>query len=776
MSGEIDRLTVGFAGDISDLESSYADAIRLAENFASSVSSIKPPSLAAPDLGGMGSMKSMGADVGSSIGQALAPLTQIAARLETSFDKVGGTIVTLARRLDDSMKFPAFDAFLTKVQDKLPDGFAKSSVRVIQQLNKVKTVLSSIGDVAGKSLSGLGMGSGVVGGFAKLATNITGIGPAAQMASKGVHQLKGSLLATLGVVSGVGSLVAFFGKGISGAADLGESVDKVRVVFGEAGSDIVKQGDEMARSFGMNKQEWIDGASALGMLGKSAGKSDKDATEFGNSMAKLAADLSSVQNIPLAEALQKIRSGLTGEAEPLRSLNIFLNENAVANEAVRLGISKTGKELTEGQKIQARASLITKQGSYALGNLAETAGSTKNQFRNFSGGVSNLATSIGTALLPAVDTVLGGLTSLTSGIGAFVERNKASFEGMGQWLSGAFKNFGEGISHIAGSVVTTTGDIAAGLGLTSGAAGEFGAKMTEWSGMVAEAWRNLPEYLTVVWLGMKEKAMNLGEFIGTIPANLQQLGEYVAGNWKALIVDAITAVGMAFKNLGINLFNLSSAVIKFFSDPTGGFEFNWTPMLDGFKKTAAKLPEQIKPVLTSLQGEIDAKLGQINGREADRAKKMAAAAAVKPAPSVAKTPTSQLADDGGKAAKSVKELGEWAKQATEKARTPLEKYADEVTKVNEALKAGLITDKQAGAIQKTAYGELTKDNKFAGSMEMNSKEAYSTILNAGGSKKGDGLAVVANAQETGNVQLREHTTLLKALVGKMVPEKVVGFK
>jgi phage-related protein len=132
---------------------------------------------------------------------------------------------------------------------------------------------------------------------------------------------------------------------------------------------------------------------------------------------------------------------------------------------------------------------------------------------------------------------------------------------------------------------------------------------------VGVAIRNWPEVMALVWIELKEKIINIGEIMQTIPANARIIGEYLANNWRQLIVDAVTAVGTAFKNLGENLGRLGYAIVQFIKNPAGGFEFEWTPLLDGFKATAAKLPELIKPELTRLTEERAAVMGRIAANE-----------------------------------------------------------------------------------------------------------------------------------------------------------------
>lgn len=201
------------------------------------------------------------------------------------------------------------------------------------------------------------------------------------------------------------------------ATALGEQSDRARIVFGNFAGDVVSQANLMGEAFGISKSEFIASASALGSIFKAAGYTQEGAAQLSVHFVKLATDLSSLAHIPVAEALEKIQSGLAGQVRPLREVGVFMSEEAVQAYAVAHGIAKLNVELTESQKIQARIGFITKGLADAQGNLALTAGSVANQTRSLQGRLENLAASIGTALLPIVGAALSelqnGVTALS---------------------------------------------------------------------------------------------------------------------------------------------------------------------------------------------------------------------------------------------------------------------------------------------------------------------------------------------------------------------------
>lgn len=402
-------------------------------------------------------------------------------------------------------------------------------------------------------------------------------------------------LAASAISGAASALASFVSRGVSGAVNLAETVSKVGTVFGESASAITAQADSMAAAYGLPKRAILDAAASIGLVGKAAGQSQAQSADMAATMAKLAADASSFYNVPLDQALEKIRSGLVGESEPLRAFGVLLSEEAVEAEALALGLAKSKKEIDDQAKVAARASLIQKGLSDASGDLERTAGSTANQWRKLTGTLENLAVSVGETLSPAIASLATLGAEVATGLASAFEASRETF-----------RSFSDGIVE----AVATIG----------------------------VAWRNLPDLWEITVIKAREMGTNLTAILAVIPENLRILGSYIAGNWRELITDAINAVGTVFGNLGDNLARLAAAVINFLSDPTQGFEFEWKPLLDGFQATADALPELAKPALVSLQSEIDEAAGRIADRETKRAADLAdrAKAATAPAKAAAK--------------------------------------------------------------------------------------------------------------------------------------------
>lgn len=215
----------------------------------------------------------------------------------------------------------------------------------------------------------------------------------------GKAMLGGLALGGAGGIAGLGGGILAATKH---AADLGETMSKVKTIFGGSADGVVSQADDLAAKFGVVKQSSLDAASAFGLMGRAAGLSQEQQAGLGKEMVQLGLDIASFHNISNDDAFLRLRSGLAGEAEPLRPLGILLSEDAVKAEALAMGLVKVKRELTEQEKVLARVSLIRRQAGPAVGDLARTADSAANQMRRLEGELINSATEFGARLIPAL--------------------------------------------------------------------------------------------------------------------------------------------------------------------------------------------------------------------------------------------------------------------------------------------------------------------------------------------------------------------------------------
>jgi hypothetical protein len=215
---------------------------------------------------------------------------------------------------------------------------------------------------------------------------------------------KKAALAFAAAAAAAGAMAVKIGvDAVKAASDLGETVSKVNVLFGETAKDIEKFADGAASSLGQTKQQALDAAATFATFGKSAGLSGKDLANFSTDFVKLSSDLASFNNTSPEQAINAIGSALRGEAEPLRQYGVLLDDASLRQAALELGIISTTKNaLTPQQKVLAAQALIYQQTSAAQGDFERTSDGLANKTRILTAQLENAKTTIGEALLPIV--------------------------------------------------------------------------------------------------------------------------------------------------------------------------------------------------------------------------------------------------------------------------------------------------------------------------------------------------------------------------------------
>jgi len=248
-------------------------------------------------------------------------------------------------------------------------------------------------------------------------------------------------------------IVAGAALSVKAASDLQEAINKTDVVFGDAAKSVHAFAETASDSIGQSRAQAEAAASTFGNLFKTMGMSEEATLDMSMAMVELASDLSSFHNIPIEEALTKLQSGLVGESEPMRQLGVLLNETTVKQEAYRMGLAKTGDELTEQQKVQARYSLILQQTGDAQGDFARTSGDLANKTRTVKAQITDVAAEMGTALIPVAEQLVGAISSiakwfgrLSPGMQSFIVKAGLAVAAIGPLLS----IFGRLISVVGG--------------------------------------------------------------------------------------------------------------------------------------------------------------------------------------------------------------------------------------------------------------------------------------------------------------------------------------
>jgi hypothetical protein len=266
--------------------------------------------------------------------------------------------------------------------------------------------------------------------------------------SKPLRKALGKATKSLGAFSkkvaqvGLAGGVAMAGLGVKAidlAVDFEESLSKAQQIFGGVAGNIELAANKAATAVGMSKSEFLEAASTFGVFGKASGLSGVELSMFAEKMVQTAADVASFNNLRPEEAVEKLAAGLRGSTEPLQSVGVLMNAAQVEAEALAMGLIEVGDELTEGQKIMARHSLIMQQlgEQGAMGDFARTSDGLANKQRILTARIKNLGIELGTVLLPVAEKLASGIEFLIGKFEAWSPAIRGAMEAVAEFLAPA---------------------------------------------------------------------------------------------------------------------------------------------------------------------------------------------------------------------------------------------------------------------------------------------------------------------------------------------------
>lgn len=197
---------------------------------------------------------------------------------------------------------PTFDGgrFRTELQQA-----QQQSTQATEEIQRLQQQIQSLQQAAD---GGSGdSGGGVLSGFLSQLDVIGDIASGQFIANMAVN----------GINSIIDGITGSIDESIGLASDLVEKQNVVDVTFEDSASTINKWAQEALNAYGITETKAKQYSSTLGAMLKSMGIADDQVLQMSMDMAGLAADMASFYNLDHDTAFEKIRSGISGETEPL---------------------------------------------------------------------------------------------------------------------------------------------------------------------------------------------------------------------------------------------------------------------------------------------------------------------------------------------------------------------------------------------------------------------------------------------------------------------------
>lgn len=206
----------------------------------------------------------------------------------------------------------------------------------------------------------------------------------------------------------IGKVLLDIGKdAIQAASDLEEVQNVVDVTFGDGANKIDAWAKNASKQFGLTETQAKRFTSTLGAMMKSSGLAGDEIVGMSTDLAGLAADMASFYNLDFDTAFQKIRSGISGETEPLKQLGINMSVANLNAFALQQGLKKTFEQMTQGEQTMLRYQYLMQATSDAQGDFARTSDGYANQVRLLQTNVDKLKESLGVQFIKVVSDATG---------------------------------------------------------------------------------------------------------------------------------------------------------------------------------------------------------------------------------------------------------------------------------------------------------------------------------------------------------------------------------
>lgn len=246
-------------------------------------------------------------------------------------------------------------------------------------------------------------------------TNLKKLIGAEQGASKSTSALAGALKGLKwGAVLYAGKkAVQTIGEWVNYSNDYVENLNLFTVTMGKYAKEAYEYGRTVESVMGIDLSEWIRGQGVFNQIALGFGIAEDKAYTMSKGLTQLSYDLASFFNLDTEEAMNKVRSGIAGELEPLRNLGYALDQATLKQVALDHGITKSISSMTQAEKAQLRYIAIMEQSKNAVGDMARTLMSPANAQRILTAQTDRLKRSLGQLFTPLAMEVVPVLTAIT---------------------------------------------------------------------------------------------------------------------------------------------------------------------------------------------------------------------------------------------------------------------------------------------------------------------------------------------------------------------------
>lgn len=193
---------------------------------------------------------------------------------------------------------------------------------------------------------------------------------------------------------------------IDSASDYIESMNLFNVSMGEYAKSAHEYAEQVSEVMGIDIAEWANAQGVFMTLATGFNVASDKAALMSQNLTQLAYDVSSYYNKTVTESVNAIRSGFSGEIEPVRNLGFDLSQTRLQAIALENGITKSVNAMTQAEKSELRYIALMTQVTQVQGDMARTLDSPANQLRILQSQLRMVSREIGNIFIPMLTKVL----------------------------------------------------------------------------------------------------------------------------------------------------------------------------------------------------------------------------------------------------------------------------------------------------------------------------------------------------------------------------------
>lgn len=253
-------------------------------------------------------------------------------------------------------------------------------------------------------------------------------------------------------------VTAFAKECIELGSDLAEVQNVVDVTFGNSAPKINAWAKTTANAFGISELHAKQFSGTMGAMLKSMGFSKDAALDMSTSLVELSGDMASFYNLDVQTAFDKIRSGISGETEPLKQLGINMSVANLEAYALSQGITQSYKSMSQANQALLRYNYLMSVTADAQGDFSRTSDSWANQtkilklqFDSFKATLGEVIIQVLTPLLQILNRIMAAANKAATAIAALFGKKADT--------AGAFSSTSDAAADAADSI-SGTGDAA----------------------------------------------------------------------------------------------------------------------------------------------------------------------------------------------------------------------------------------------------------------------------------------------------------------------------